>query len=465
VIGFADYIAAAGEFVRDLGRFPDADPVYRFPCQDGIKVRDLSVLSCPDLVQYSAAAVLAAATTNRMLSEKQVYSHRLHRGPPRWSLRDPAKRWIKFRRSAIALLESGDYRVMRQEDIKSFFASVRTDSLIRFLRSCGCAKISIRHVQRMLTTWQSRNGVPGLPIGPEASALLANGLLAPVDQAIIMTGAEFRRWADDTLIFAWTLAECDAAVEAATVALAKLGLRYSPEKSLPPIEDTAAAVEHITDHMLESLGALHRTPALRDAAIAAVESEIEELEEKPARDRNPKHLGFLLNRMRETGNRFAVPLLATNPDLANLKPAASGSYLLTVGPTTGSARDDMFSQLVERRRGSDTYDALDLHLIRALGERGRLGTTEGKLFESIALDPTRRAPLRSWAWKAWGRSDAWTEQDGAEAGRAETDEMVRRAALVPFKGKGSPRRARLLRHMRECHPDLRYTTQWVESAA
>ena len=185
----------------------------------------------------------------------------------------------------------------------------------------------------------------------------------------------------------------------------------------------------------------------------------------PAKARSPKRLGYLLNRMREKGSRFAVALLADNSDLANLKPAATGAYLLALGPTSDKARDALFNQLDERKRGSDAYDALDLQIIRALGERGRLGTAEGRVFESIALDTSRRGPIRSWALKAWGRSDAWESKRGAEAADAGNNDMVRRAALVPFIQRASDRRTRLLRHMRERHPDLKYTVRWIGEEA
>jgi hypothetical protein len=46
--------------------------------------------------------------------------------------------------------------------------------------------------------------------------MLATALLLPVDNAVVGTGAELRRWMDDMLIFASMLAGCDAAVEASS---------------------------------------------------------------------------------------------------------------------------------------------------------------------------------------------------------------------------------------------------------
>lgn len=90
-------------------------------------------------------------------------------------------------------------------------------------------------------------------------------------------------------------------------------------------------------------------------------------------DGNPDLHEPLARRMGQVGNRFAVPILASDPELANLDPANTGLYILGVAPINGRPRDDLFGQLESRPAdSSETYDALDLHILRAL-ERGHLG--------------------------------------------------------------------------------------------
>ena len=45
-----------------------------------------------------------------------------------------------------------------------------------------------------------RIGVEGLPVGPQASAVLANAVLAQVDRALLEAGVEHLRWVDDVVL-------------------------------------------------------------------------------------------------------------------------------------------------------------------------------------------------------------------------------------------------------------------------
>ena len=46
----------------------------------------------------------------------------------------------------------------------------------------------------------ARAGTPGLPIGPEPSAVLANAVLATADAAATHAGVRLLRWVDDVVL-------------------------------------------------------------------------------------------------------------------------------------------------------------------------------------------------------------------------------------------------------------------------
>src|SRR4029450_374898 len=46
-----------------------------------------------------------------------------------------------------------------------------------------------------------RIGVEGLPVGPDASAVLANAVLAQVDRLLREAGIEHLRWVDDVVLW------------------------------------------------------------------------------------------------------------------------------------------------------------------------------------------------------------------------------------------------------------------------
>jgi hypothetical protein len=71
-------------------------------------------------------------------------------------------------------------------------------------------------------------GVEGLPVGPDASAVLANAVLAQVDRALRDAGIEHLRWVDDVVLSGGDIA---AALSVFRTALASIGLRANETKT------------------------------------------------------------------------------------------------------------------------------------------------------------------------------------------------------------------------------------------
>ena len=73
-------------------------------------------------------------------------------------------------------------------------------------------------------------GVRGLPIGPDPSAILANAVLAELDGAIRGAGARHLRWVDDVLLWG-SLDDVRRALGALDDAVARMGLALHPGKT------------------------------------------------------------------------------------------------------------------------------------------------------------------------------------------------------------------------------------------
>lgn len=73
-----------------------------------------------------------------------------------------------------------------------------------------------------------RLGVEGLPVGPDASAVLANAVLAHVDRALREGGIEHLRWVDDVVLAG---ADAAAALSIFREALAAIGLHPNESKT------------------------------------------------------------------------------------------------------------------------------------------------------------------------------------------------------------------------------------------
>jgi hypothetical protein len=83
---------------------------------------------------------------------------------------------------------------------------------------------------RVLGRIHARGG-SGLPVGPPASAVVANAVLAAGDAAIDATGARHVRWVDDVVIVADGRRHAWRALDAWRAALGAVGLEANPAKT------------------------------------------------------------------------------------------------------------------------------------------------------------------------------------------------------------------------------------------
>jgi hypothetical protein len=74
-------------------------------------------------------------------------------------------------------------------------------------------------------------GVRGLPVGPDPSAILANGILASADRAVAAAGCHPIRWVDDVVLVAAGRRPVIRAFDAWRRALAELGLEAHDGKT------------------------------------------------------------------------------------------------------------------------------------------------------------------------------------------------------------------------------------------
>jgi hypothetical protein len=75
-------------------------------------------------------------------------------------------------------------------------------------------------------------GIGGLPIGPEPSAILGNAVLAPADRALRAAGLASIRWVDDWLVPVPDRRATGRAMAALETALEDLGLTLNPSKTM-----------------------------------------------------------------------------------------------------------------------------------------------------------------------------------------------------------------------------------------
>ncbi len=116
-------------------------------------------------------------------------------------------------------------------DVEDCYGSIGPSTVMSALRRLGIDAVDAGRVGAILADLE-RRGVRGLPVGPDASAILGNAVLLRVDHAFAREGLTFLRWVDDVAVFA---PNQDVAMHARDVfrrALAHLGLRVNETKTM-----------------------------------------------------------------------------------------------------------------------------------------------------------------------------------------------------------------------------------------
>jgi hypothetical protein len=166
---------------------------------------------------------------------------------------------------------------------------------------------------------------------------------------------------------------------------------------------------------------------------------------------------LLVKTLQHKKDNYACASLAASPEKMNIDPRVTSDYFIETGLDDSRVIEGMMNRLTSG--AEDRYEGLDLHLLRAASTRG-FGEPESKEFKNIALDPSRRFPIRNWAWMAYAKTTG-RYAELAEAARAERDPRVRRGLVVSMTGCTD---RKFLDHVRQNFPESLYAAEWLAAA-
>jgi Reverse transcriptase (RNA-dependent DNA polymerase) len=121
-------------------------------------------------------------------------------------------------------------RFVAVTDMRACYPSISPDAVTDRLRMLGANEARVEEIGSWLRSLRDA-GVEGLPVGPCASAPLADAVLSVGDDAVRATGVAHARWVDDVAIFAPDAGSRAAAFEALRQAWASLGLEVHDGKT------------------------------------------------------------------------------------------------------------------------------------------------------------------------------------------------------------------------------------------
>jgi hypothetical protein len=205
-----------------------------------------------------------------------------------------------MRRRAQAKLKTNRHFKVASLDVSSFYEHIDIDLLSDDLHMVSQNEMAVDRVTKFLKRFQSINHAWGLPQGSDASGILANVYLAPVDEFLQRSRFPFFRYSDDVTIFdeEWNALR-DALIEINRIFRGK---RLSMASHKTGIKDFWDALQDLSNAEKASLDQAVRAgdpDAERD--IRSFFEGLIEKDKVPASD-----LKFALNRLRNLGDDYAV---------------------------------------------------------------------------------------------------------------------------------------------------------------
>jgi hypothetical protein len=123
-------------------------------------------------------------------------------------------------------------------DVRECYASIGARLVAQALEALGADREELGDVLALLRTLEA-HGVRGLPIGPEASAVLANAVLLRIDRCLADASFPHVRWVDDLIVFANDVEGAEDALRLVRATLAEMDLAPAEHKTRVVVDPAA----------------------------------------------------------------------------------------------------------------------------------------------------------------------------------------------------------------------------------
>ena len=243
---FADWIAdsdgllaeaeasAAGAYIPD--------PIERVQVPKGeLFSRAAALPSLRDRIIYQAAIAGFADRADALLSDG-VFSARVNQNDPKFFLRKSSPLYGQFQDRTRDAVNRGYGKVV-VVDVAAYFDNIDHRLLFAQIQSLNPPEQAIQLLGSQLQSWDLGGGT-GIPQGPNASRVLGNLYLAPVDVAVENSGLDivYLRFQDDIRIAARTSADAVRAARILEGELRRRRLTPASKKSQIVIGDDIDAL-------------------------------------------------------------------------------------------------------------------------------------------------------------------------------------------------------------------------------
>jgi reverse transcriptase-like protein len=205
--------------------------LIEFPKRQYGNRRICAIMEPIDSIVYLGLVLMAAEAIERNrihVRERVVHSFRYRPARMSGRLFDSRFSYVTFLKDARRRRGVSDFLV--NCDIADFFGSVSPESVDRALADAGVAQSTNDHIVSLLRLW-SKGGAKGLPVGPNASKILAEAVLCRTDRLLQAQGVEFVRYVDDFKLIAPDRATAESHAQILAAVLDENGLKLNADKT------------------------------------------------------------------------------------------------------------------------------------------------------------------------------------------------------------------------------------------
>ncbi len=165
---------------------------------------------------YFLSAVLSIAEaiekTRIAKEENIVYSYRYSPNPIDYKLFDTDYNWFKFQSDSLEFVKQNEeYKYVVICDIADFYSRIYHHPLENALERLPISNEIPKKIKKLIQKFSNTKSY-GLPIGGEASRILAELVLNNTDRLLHSQGIKFKRFVDDIHIFCKSLHEAHSAL-------------------------------------------------------------------------------------------------------------------------------------------------------------------------------------------------------------------------------------------------------------
>lgn len=233
--------ALNGHSLQSVAVYPISKVLY--PKNNVFDFRSCALMQPFDTIKYLSLVMLAAEEIEKTRipkNKKVIFSYRIK--PQKGYVFDQNVNLTSFRSEAIRRSKLKKVKVVAKCDIANFYDRINLHRLESILLSLNIEPWVAKLINELLLFWSGRNSY-SLPVGSNASRILAEACLLEVDRFLYSNNINFIRFVDDFRLFAPDAKTAHYWISLLIERLSFEGLSLNPSKTLIEEATSIAQIE------------------------------------------------------------------------------------------------------------------------------------------------------------------------------------------------------------------------------